>query len=400
MKYIVIVPDGMADYPIKILNGKTPLEAAQTPNMDFIASHGAIGQVQTIPRGFPPGSDVGNLSIMGYNPAQCFSGRAPLEAANLGIDLKSDEIAFRCNMVTVINKKMLDYSADHISSDESQILIEVLNKKISMPGVRFYSGKSYRHLLVIQSQDPQSFLETKCTPPHDILGLPIQEYFPKGPKAQILLNLMEQSQNFLLNHDINQKRILSNKNPANMPWLWGQGKKPNLLSFQKKFGINGSVISAVDLVNGIGKLAGLEVVSVPGANGYYDTNYVGKAKYALNSLKEKDFVFIHIEAADEASHNGDLKMKISCIERIDQEVIGTVLNYFHQKDNFRILVLPDHYTPLMKRTHTSDPVCFEMFGKGISSSKRTDTFSERLAKESPLFFDNGEALMEYFIKKY
>lgn len=400
MKYIVIVPDGMADYPISKLKGKTPLEFAQTPNMDYIARNGIIGQVQTIPKGLLPGSDVGNLSAIGYDPEQCFSGRAPLEAANLGINLEPNEIVFRCNLVTIVNNELLDYSAGHIPSDEASILIQDLNKHISDPEILFYAGKSYRHLLKIKSERPESFLKTCCTPPHDILGSSIQKHFPTGPQAKTLLSIMQRSHEFLQEHSINKKRSSLNQNPGNMVWLWGQGRKPTLLSFHEKFGISGSVISAVDLVNGIGKLAGLEIISVPGANGYYDTNYLGKAQYALKSLEEKDFVFIHIEAPDEASHNGDLDMKVSCIERIDQHVIGTILDFLRSKNNFRILILPDHYTPLSKRTHTSDPVCFEIFGKGIPASNPNNSFSERCAKESSVFFQSGKALMEYFIKEH
>ncbi|MDP8266744.1 MAG: cofactor-independent phosphoglycerate mutase [Candidatus Aceula meridiana] len=400
MKYIVIVPDGMADYPIESLGGRTPLENANTTNMDFITHNGILGLVQTIPSGLPAGSDVGNLSAMGYNPLEHFSGRAPLEAANLGVDLKDNEIAFRCNLVTVDQGQMIDYSAGHIPSEEASKIIDALNKEIQVPEVKFYAGKSYRHLMVVKTRDPKALLNIQCTPPHNILNQEIKDHLPNGAQAQVLLSLMERSKKILENHPINKIRLDLKQNPANMIWLWGQGKKPKLPSFKKKFGIDGSVISAVDLVNGIGKLAGLKVISVPGVNGYYDTNYQGKAQYALDSLKERDFVFIHVEAPDEASHNGDLKMKMACIERIDKEVLGTILNHFHPQDDFRILVLPDHYTPVSKRTHTSEPVCFAMFGKGIPRPEEGFSLNERNAKESSIFFESGKTLMEYFIKRH
>lgn len=399
MKYIVIVPDGMADYPIPTLKGKTPLEYAKTPNMDFLAQHGITGMIQTIPANLPPGSDVGNLSAMGYDPRKSFSGRAPLEAANMNVALKAKDIAFRCNLVTIANGKMADYSAGHISSEEAAKLIAALNKDNKLRNIKFYPGKSYRHLTVITSSDAKKLNQCRCTPPHDILNKNINSFLPKGKglNAEVLNNLMQWSINVLKDHPINKKRIADGKNPATMIWLWGQGQKPQLPLFKEKFGVKGSVISAVDLVNGIGKLAGLNVIRVPGATGYYDTNYKGKAEYALRSLKKNDFVFIHIEAPDEAGHNGDLKMKIKCIERIDKEVIGTIIKHFKKSEDFRILVLPDHRTPLSKRTHTREAVCFVMAGKGVPK-KNQKSFSEKTAKNSGIFFASGERLMTYFIK--
>jgi 2,3-bisphosphoglycerate-independent phosphoglycerate mutase len=398
MKYIVIVPDGMADYPIAELGGKTPLEYAQTPHMDQLVKSGIAGMIQTIPAHLPPGSDVGNLSAMGYDPKKFFSGRAPLEAANLNIQLKNNDIAFRCNLVTIVDEKMLDYSAGHITSKEAAVLIAALNKATKLKNVRFYPGKSYRHITVIKATDARKLVKSQCTPPHDILNQPIRLFLPKGPNAKVLSDLMEWSKKILADHPVNKKRIRAKKNPANMIWLWGQGQKPRLPLFKRKFGLSGSVISAVDLVNGIGKLAGLHVIHVPRATGYYDTNYKGKAQYALKSLQKNDFVFIHIEAPDEASHNGDLQMKIKCIERIDKEVIGTILSRYKASDDFRILVLPDHRTPLSKRTHTREAVCFLMSGKGIKA-QGPQSFSEKTAEASGCFFKNGEDLMTFFIKK-
>lgn len=399
MKYIVVVPDGMADYPIKDLEGKTPLEYANTNNMDFIAQNGLIGSVCTIPEGLPAGSDVGNLSALGYDPTKFFSGRAPLEASNLEIDLKNDEIVFRCNLVTIEDDTMVDYSAGHITSKEAEAIIASLNKEIDIPNIKFYPGKSYRHLLVIKCLTPKSFAKINCTPPHDILNQKIYSHLPEGTHAQTLSAVMEKTKSILQKHHVNQVRVDLKQNPANNIWLWGQGVKPNLPLFKEKFGLTGSVISAVDLVNGIGKIAGLEVITVPNVTGYYDTNFLGKAEYALDSLKTKDFVFIHIEAPDEASHNGDLKMKIESIERIDKEVIGTILNHFDPKDDFRILVLPDHYTPIEKRTHTSEAVCFEMFGKGIPRENHV-SFNEKTSEQSDLSFETGEQMMDYFIKRH
>ena len=398
MKYIIIVPDGMADWPIEQIGNKTPLEAAQTTNMDFLAQNGMTGQVQTIPLGMPPGSDIGNLAIMGYDPKTCFSGRAPLEAANLGIELSQGEIAFRCNLVTVENNKMIDYSAGHIQTAEADKLIHALNEEIGSHEVSFYTGKSYRHLMVLKSKYNHKLAEAKTVPPHDMMGADIAKHLPRGINAEVLTSIMEKAGNILQDHPINQVRMDLKENPANMIWLWGQGIRPRLPLFKEKYGLQGAIISAVDLVNGIGKLIGHQIIKVPNVTGYYDTNYLGKATYGLESLKSNDFVYIHIEAPDEAGHNGDLKNKISCIERIDKEIVGTVLNHFDKNDDFRVLVLPDHATPIKKRTHTNEPVCFVMFGKGINSNG-AQSFSEVTARGTGLLFKSGEELIQYFIKK-
>ncbi len=399
MKYIVIVPDGMADLPLEELSGKTPLEAAHTLNMDFLARNGNVGMIKTIPDGLKPGSEIGNLSLLGYDPKKVFSGRAPLEAANLGIDLAEDEIAFRCNLVTALDKKMVDYSAGHIKDKEAALIIDTLNKHVAEEGVRFYTGKSYRHIMVIKVRDIKEFLNIKCTPPHDIMGKEVDRYLPQGAGSKILLKLMEKSKAILADHPVNNVRIDLKENPANLIWLWGQGVKPTLPSFKEKYGVDGGIISAVDLVNGIGRLAGLEVIQVPGITGYYDTNYLGKAEYALNTLKTKNFVYIHIEAPDEAGHNGDAKAKMECIEKIDREIIGTILTHFDAHADVRILVLPDHPTPVSLRTHTREPVGFVMYGKGIPLDP-VDMFNEISAKSKGLKYQNGEALMEVFMNKY
>lgn len=400
MKYIVIVPDGMADEPIEELNNKTPLEVAHTTNMDYLAQHGAQGLLHTIPKGMHPGSEIGNLSLLGYRPDKYFTGRAPLEAANLGIDLADDQIAFRCNLVTIYDGVMKDYSAGHISSQEAATLIESLDQKIPDQNVSFYAGKSYRHLMILKTHAVKNFAAIKCVPPHDILDQKIERYLPKGGAESLtLLKLMERSQKILADHPTNQVRTDLGDNPGNSIWLWGQGTKPQLPAFKEMYGLDGSIISAVDLVNGIGRLAGLNVISVPGATGYYDTNYKGKADYALDSLKEKDFVYIHIEAPDEAGHNGDVKAKIASIEAIDQHIVGTILNRFDPHDDVRILVYPDHPTPVKLRTHTNDPVPFVLYGKGIASDGQT-VYNEVSAKQTKVVFKDGEALMSRFTNKY
>lgn len=395
MKFIVIVPDGMADEPVAQLNNKTPLEASKTPNMDYLSAHGFSGMVQTIPDGLPAGSDIGNLALMGYDPALNFSGRAPLEAANLGILLDVDEVALRCNLVTIKDGRMLDYSAGHITTEEAENLIEYLERGLSWPDVRFYVGKSYRHILVVKTINVERMLKVKTTPPHNILNQPIASFLPSGPQADMLLNIMERSKAILDDHPINKLRVSCNDNPATMIWLWGQGNKPELQNFKKEFGLSGSVISAVDLVNGIGRLAGLNVITVPGANGYYDTNYRGKADYALDSLSKNDYVYVHIESPDEAGHNGDWQAKKDCIEKIDHDVVGPILSYAKQHKDVRVLVAPDHPTPVLKRVHTSDPVPFVMYGKGIIAN-HIPVYSETAAA-SGVSFKSGRDLIQYFL---
>ncbi|OGX10117.1 MAG: cofactor-independent phosphoglycerate mutase [Omnitrophica WOR_2 bacterium GWA2_37_7] len=399
MKYIFIVPDGMHDRPLEELGNKTPLEVARTTNMDFLASNGITGLVRTIPEKMKPGSDTGNMSLLGYDPSIYLSGRAALEAANMNIELQKNEVAFRCNLVTVMDDKMSDYSAGHISSSEAAVLIDSLNEEINLNEIIFYPGKSYRHILVLKVRAPADYLKIQTTPPHDILGKHINQHLPKGPEAKMLLRLMEQSKEIFEQHPINNVRVDLGENPANMIWLWGQGSKPNLPLFADKFGVKGSIISAVDLVNGIGKLAGLEIIDVPGITGYYDTNYLGKAEYAIESLKRNDFVFIHIEAPDEAGHNGDVHAKINAIENIDKHVVGTILNNFSKHDNVRILVASDHATPISLRTHSSEPVGFVMFGKGIAHDGSTE-FSETSTQQKGVKFENGEDMMDHFINKF
>jgi len=397
MKYIVLVGDGMADYPIKELGGRTPLEAARTPNLDFIAQNGRLGRIKTIPQNMTPASDVANISILGYDPKRYYSGRGPLEAANLGIELEANDVAFRCSLITAANDTLTDYSAGHISSKEASLIIKFINHKLGNQRIQFYPGVSYRHLMLVKQGAKDGLEKVECRAPHDIIGQNISANLPKGPGAPTLIELMHKSRELLKNHEINLVRIDLKENPANMIWLWGQGKKPDMPKFHEKYGLSGSVISAVDLIKGLGRILGLEVINVPGATGYYDTNYEGKAKAAIASLKGRDFVFVHVEAPDEASHNGDLREKISAIERFDQLVVGTILKAFKRNKDFRILVLPDHATPLSLKTHTADTVCFAIFGKDIAGAG-SSCFSEKESKKSDLYFGKGYELMDYLIK--
>ncbi|MBF0531719.1 MAG: cofactor-independent phosphoglycerate mutase [Candidatus Omnitrophica bacterium] len=399
MKYIIIVPDGMADQPLPELDGKTPLEVAATPHMDYIAQNGMTGLVQTIPEGMIPGSDVGNMSLLGYDPRKYMCGRAPLEAASMGLTLNENQVALRCNLVTVSDGKMRDYSAGHILTKEAAVLIKELGEKIGLPNAVFYAGKSYRHLLIINTANPREYAQVRTVPPHDILDQEIKTYLPAGSAAaDVLLQMMEKSWDVLVNHPINKVRLDLGENPANMIWLWGQGMKPALPLFHERYGVSGAIISAVDLVNGIGKLVGLQIVDVPGITGYYDTNFSGKAQYALEALRHCDFVFIHIEAPDEAGHNGDWRAKVAAIENIDREIVGRVLNQFSKNDDARIMVLPDHPTPVGLRTHTGAPVGYTMMGKDIMPMEIA-AYNEKEAAATGKNFESGEALMEYFMQR-
>jgi 2,3-bisphosphoglycerate-independent phosphoglycerate mutase len=387
----------VADEPIASWGGKTPLEAAQTPNMDWLAQHGLSALVKIIPDGLPPGSDIGNMSVLGYDPAKGFTGRAPLEAANLGIHLADDELAIRCNLVTVKDGVMVDYSSGHISIDDATAIMKTVSTKLNDNKVKFYTGKSYRHIAVLKAVDVAKFLKIKCTPPHDIMGQKIDQYLPKGDGAEVFLEYMEKSRPILLEHPINKARISRGEKPATMIWLWGQGARPKLQAYKEKFGLDGSIISAVDLVNGIGRLIGLNVINVPGATGYYDTNFKGKAEYALESLKTRDFVFVHVEAMDEAGHNGDAVAKVKGVEDFDKFVVGTVLERFRNSWNVRILVTPDHPTPVAKRTHTRAPVPFVMYGKDVESNG-LHGYNEALASGAGIKFNSGEEMIRYFMK--
>ena len=407
MKYVILIGDGMSDYPIEELGNKTPLQAAKTPNMDKLVQKGSIGLVRTVPEGFPPGSDVAILSVLGYDPRRYYTGRSPLEAASIGVNLGLHDLALRCNLVTLAERDakiyMDDFSADHISTDEAKEIIKDIDKELSEDGIRFYPGVSYRHLMVWHG-GPDG-LET--TPPHDISGKEINDYLPKGKGADKLVQLINSSQMLLKDHPVNIKREEEGHKPANSIWLWGQGRKPDMPTLKERFGIKGSIISAVDLVKGVGIYGGLNVVNVPGATGYIDTNYKGKAEYALKELEARDFVCVHVEAPDEAGHNGDLKGKIKAIEDFDKEVVGRVVEGLARFKEYRILVMPDHPTPIVKKTHTRDPVPFvfypntQNFGAGVYPANEGSgkAFSEADAKASGLFVEEGHRLIERLFER-
>lgn len=395
MKYALLVGDGMADYPVSELGNKTPLESARTFNMDIIARQGKGGTVANVPKGFVPSSDVAILSLLGYSPNKYYTGRGPLEAASLGIKLKEGEVAFRCNLITAEGDTLTDYSAGHISNKEAKALIFFLNEKIGNESICFYPGNSYRHLMVSNLLS-SAWSSIKCLPPHDIIGQSLKKNFPQGEGAGILQKLMEDSFSQLDKHDINRVRRDLGENPGNMIWLWGQGITPSMSTFKEDFGLEGAVISAVDVVKGIACCVDLEVINVPGATGYFDTDYEGIARAALKSLARKDFVFVHIEAPDEAGHMGDLRAKLQSIEDFDRKVVGTILKGIKNFPEYRVLVLPDHPTPLSLRTHTRDPVPFAFWGTDVESDAMP-SFSESSAKKGSLFLKEGGKLMEYFL---
>ncbi|MBI5374137.1 MAG: cofactor-independent phosphoglycerate mutase [Candidatus Schekmanbacteria bacterium] len=394
MKYLIVLGDGMADVALPELGGKTPLEAANIPNMDFIAKNGTSGMARTIPDGMNPGSDVASLSVLGYNPAEVYTGRAPLEAASIGVNLSPNDTALRCNLVTIADGKMDDYSAGHIGTDEASILINDINSKLSDSTTSFYPGKSYRHLMVSK----RKFNGVKLVPPHDISGQAVSGYMPGGDGSDELKVIMEKASKILKDHDVNRKRIARGDKPATDIWLWGEGTRPAVSPFRDKYGLDGAVISAVDLVNGIGIYLGFEVVNVPGATGYIDTNYEGKAENALKALKKVDIVYLHIEAPDETGHNGDLKNKIKSMEDIDLKVLKRIIAEMPQFGEYRILVMSDHPTPVKLRTHTSDPVNFSLYGTGVKANGAS-AFSEKEALSTKFFFSDGYKLMGYFLGK-
>jgi 2,3-bisphosphoglycerate-independent phosphoglycerate mutase len=408
MKYIILLGDGMADRPIAELGGKTCLQAANTPNLDQLASLGQVGMVHTVPEGFLPGSDVANLTVLGYDPRKYYTGRSPLEAASIGVELGPDDVAFRCNLVTlrVSGGKssatgarrrafMEDFSAGHISTEEARQLIEEIDNKLSTDHIRFYPGVSYRHLMVWRGGKEK----IECAPPHDIQDKDVTDYLPRGEGDDIINELMEASFEILAAHPVNKGRVESGKRPANSIWLWGQGRRPNMPTFKEKYGLEGAIISAVDLAKGLGLYAGFEVINVPGATGWIDTNYIGKAEHALWALKNKDIVYLHVEAPDEAGHTGDLKNKLKAIEDFDGLIVGNIIHGMKQFDEYRILVLPDHPTPLEIRTHSSEPVPFVIYDNKKERSGPPVQYDERIAYlKDALVFKEGYKLMDYFLK--
>jgi len=402
MKYVIIVGDGMADYPIQSLGGRTPLMVARTPHMDWMAKQGEIGLVRTIPDGFNPGSEIANLSIFGYDPIRYYTGRGPLEAASLGVKLADDDIAFRCNLVTLKfqgNKIVMeDFSAGHITDGEAKKVILDLNKEMATNEIRFYSGVSYRHLMVLKNGAAKfSNLEKlELTPPHDIIGKEITTLLSQMKEP--VLALMNESQKLLKSHPINLARESKGLPPANSIWLWGQGRSPRMITLKERFGMDGYVISAVHLIKGIGILAGLEVLEVPGITGYFDTNYDGKAQYAMRGLREKDFVYVHVEAPDEAGHMGNPQLKIEAIEAFDEKIVGPILEGMKDFRRYKVLVLPDHPTPLSVRTHTADPVPYVIYSnEDGATSFHGETFDEVSAGRSGILIEKGFELVERFL---
>jgi len=392
-KYVIIVPDGAADEPIEQFGGRTALEAAEIPHIDRIAIAGRQGMVRTVPAGMEPGSDVAQMSLLGYDPHRFYSGRAPIEAAARNIHLGPNDWVFRCNLVTIADGKMADHSAGRISTEEAAKLIFDLAKQIGNDNLQFHTGVSYRHLLVCKGLD----FDVQTYPPHDHIGKPVEKILPRGKGADLLRDLMARSVAIFENHDVNKVRRDLGENQASSIWLWGQGQQAMLDSFRKRFGLKGAVITAVDLVRGLAKLVGFDIIEVTGATGFFDTNYQGKAAAAIKALEDYDLVFIHVEAPDEASHEGNAEVKKKALERIDRFIVGPVLEALEQYPSWRILVMPDHPTPVRTCGHSADPVPFAMAGFGVSGVVE-EPFSEANAAKSGLRIENGHELMEYFLK--
>ncbi len=402
MKYIIVVPDGMADKKIEELGDRTPMEYADLAAMDDLARAGETGTVRTIPLDMSPGSDIANLSVMGYDPHKYHTGRSPLEAVSLGLELEEDDVIFRCNFVTLTNepeyveRKMIDHSAGELVTRDSNMLIDYLKASLETDDVKFFQGVSYRNI-VIWKNGP---IEIRLTPPHDILEKKIGPYLPKGEGANTILRLMATSSKLLLAHPLNREKVDKGFKPANSIWLWGQGRRPYLDSFFEKFGLRGSVISAVDLIRGIGRCAGLDIIDVEGATGTIETDFSGKAKAAVDTLLSgKDFVYLHIEAPDECSHQGDISKKIRALELIDREVVGHIKGAMDKSgEDYRLMVIPDHPTPISIRTHSSDPVPFLIYDSTIEDrpDAQVSGFNEHSAAASGLHFEEGFRLADHF----
>lgn len=402
MKYIVILGDGMADYGIDEFDGKTILDVADKPNIDYMSRHGELGLVKTVADGMKPGSDVANLSVMGYDTKQYYTGRSPLEAASIGVPLKDSDVTFRCNLVTLSDeenyedKTMLDYSSGEITTDESRELIKSIAKELDTDIIKFYPGVSYRHLTVWDGGSTNVSL----TPPHDISDKKIKDYLPSGDHAGEILEMMKKSEKILKNHPVNLERIKNGKNPATSIWIWGEGKKPQLSLFEEKYGLKGSVISAVDLIKGIAICAGMRSIDVEGTTGTYETNFDGKADAALKALLDDgdDFVYIHMEAPDECGHQGDALHKKLSVELIDEKVVGKMRKVLSEKNvAYKMLIMPDHPTPIKLKTHVSDPVPYIIYSSDESVSSDLD-YNEENAKKTGIYIQEGCTLMDKFLK--
>ena len=398
MKYVIIHGDGMADWPCPEIGGQTPLEAARKPNMDFIASRGQLGLVKTIPPGMPPGSDVGTMTMLGYDPARYHTGRAPIEAASQGIELGPGDVVFRMNLVSLRpgadgELVMHDFTAGHISSDEAAKIVADLGRELGSESLEFHHGVSYRHLMVWHG----GVTGTRLTPPHDITGQPVEPHLPAGEGASQLRSLMERATAILRDHEINLTRRRNGEIEATSVWFWGQGKRPAVPTLKARFGVEGSVISAVDLVNGLGRLAGLEVIKVPGATGFLDTDYAAKARYGLASLKQRDFLLLHVEAPDEASHMGRADLKVEAIERIDELILAPMLKELPAFGDYALLLMPDHATPSKLKTHSNDPVPFAMIRGGreqTSGAASMRRYTEADAGRTGVVVEEGHHLIE------
>ena len=397
MKYVIMLGDGMADDAIAALGNKTPLEYARTPHMDRMAAEGTLGLIDTILPGLPLGSDVANLAVLGYDPRICYSGRGPLEAASMGVALAPGDVAFRCNLVTLgqgDDPIMEDFTAGHISSGEAKQVIDDLGKQIGSESFIFYPGVGYRHLMVWRDGEA----EIDATPPHDIIGKPIGPYLPQGQHAGPIGRLMQSSRELLPDHPINRERCARGLKPATSIWLWGQGRAPKMQKITERFHLRGGMISAVDLLNGIGIYAGFEILPVVGATGYTDTNYIGKAERALTALHDLDLVFLHVEAPDEMGHEGNLEGKIRAIEDFDEKVVGTILGGITRFGDFRVAVLSDHPTPILLRTHTGAPSPIAVFSsKEGENQNRGLPFGESEARRSGIVISPGYSFMEKFL---
>jgi len=402
LKYVIIHGDGMADWPCNELGGKTPLEAARTPNMDLIASRGELGLVATIPAGMPSGSDVGTMTMLGYDPARYHTGRAPIEAASQGIALAPGDVVFRMNLVSLTPGDggamvMDDFTSGHITSEEAGRIVHDLRRELASDGIEFFNGVSYRHLMVWRN-GPNG---TKLTPPHDITGKPIESHLPRGEGADGLSNLMRRAGDILREHPVNRDRCAAGKTAATAVWFWGQGRRPAVPTLKDRFGVEGSVISAVDLVNGLGRLAGLDVITVPGATGFLDTDYAAKARYGIDSLKRRDFLLLHIEAPDEAGHMGRSDYKVEAIERIDELILGPLLDELPSFGEWALLLMPDHATPSILKTHSNEAVPFAILkgGKTAITGEASRRYTEAEGGRTGLVLKQGYRLIDSLFGK-
>lgn len=401
MKYVVVLYDGMADYPVPALGGKTPMMCADKPNMDYLAQRSEVGLIKTVADGLKPGSDVANMSVMGFDPMKFYTGRSPLEAASIGIDMKPSDVSLRCNLVTLSEddkpyeeKTIEDYCADDISTEEAEEIIKTIEKELGTDEFKFYSGVSYRHCLIWANGTTD--LGT-MTAPHDITGKVITDYLSTAENAKPLIEMMKKSYDILKDHPVNLARKAQGKRPANSIWLWGEGTRPAMQSFEEIFGIKGSVVSAVDLIKGIGGCAKMEVAEVEGATGYLDTNFEGKANAALDLLERNDLVYIHFEAPDECGHRNEPENKVKAIEMIDSRVLPILFDGLKKYDDYKIMILPDHPTPIVTHTHASDPVPYLIYHKN-NEITGVDTINEETAKTTGNFIDFGPSIMPHFLK--